>query len=76
MFHPLMPDLSNKTTEELVKEMNDLYVKLRMFGRQSEMLNQVMIILNAYKEEYQKRLAVDYQKSKIKEQKNNRKSND
>ena len=76
MFHPLMPDLSNKTTEELVKEMNDLYVKLRMFGRQSEMLNQVMIILNAYKEEYQKRLAADYQKSKTKEQKNNRKSND
>ena len=56
--------------------MNDLYVKLRMFGRQSEMLNQVMIILNAYKEEYQKRLAADYQKSKTKEQKNNRKSND
>lgn len=69
MFHPLMPNLSSKTTDEIVKEMNDLFAKLKMFGRHNEMSTQLNMMLSAYREEYQKRLAEDYQKTKTKEQK-------
>lgn len=75
MFHPLMPDLSAKSTDEIVKEMNDLYSKARMFGRHNEMLVQLNLLINAYREEYTKRLNEDIKKQN-KPKKENRKDDE
>jgi len=69
MFHPLMPNLSEKTTDEIVKEMNDLYTKMRMIQSKPSMANQLNIIVEAYKEEYRKRLLEDPKSKKNKEKK-------
>ena len=69
MFHPLMPDLSTKSTDEIVKEMNDLYVKMRAVHYKPAMIAQLNIIVESYKEEYRKRLMEDPKSKKVKEKK-------
>jgi hypothetical protein len=64
-----MPDLSNKTTDEIVKEMNDLYVKMRSVHYKPAIIGQLNIIVEAYKEEYRKRLMEDPKPKKVKEKK-------
>jgi hypothetical protein len=64
-----MPNLSEKTTDEIVKEMNDLYTKMRMIQSKPSMANQLNIIVEAYKEEYRKRLLEDPKSKKNKEKK-------
>lgn len=58
MLYPFMPDLKSKSTDEVVKEMNDLYVKLRIAGGMNNqaLIQQLRTIINEYQNEYTLRL--------------------
>ena len=58
MLYPFMPDLKGKNTEEIVKEMNDLYVKLGIAGGMNNqaLMQQLRSIINEYQNEYTLRL--------------------
>lgn len=62
MPHPFMPDLKNKTVEELLKEMNDIFTKMRMV-RNPVMVEQMRMVANGYQEEFQKRMAEPMERS-------------
>lgn len=68
-YNPLLPDLKDKSLDELSKEMNDLYVKLRMFSRQENLYNQVLAAIHHYKEEYDRRINEEVEKEKEKREK-------
>jgi hypothetical protein len=53
--HPFMPDLSAKSLEDITKEMNDIYVKLRNV-RNPGMIGQMQMVLQGYRDEYAKRM--------------------
>lgn len=63
MPHPFMPDLSGKNLDDLIKEMNDMYAKLR-FVRNNDMRGQIQMVINGYQAEYQKRLKEEADKPK------------
>lgn len=63
MIHPFMPDLKDKSLDDLVKGINDIYVKMRGV-RNSSMLEQMRMVLNGYQAEYQKRLKEESEKPK------------
>ena len=67
MEHPFMPDISNKTVDELQASMNDLTSKLTFAHRmgQSFMINQIQMVLEGYKTEYAKRMDELYKKQNI-----------
>ena len=67
MEHPFMPDISNKTVDELQSSMNDLTSKLTFAHRmgQSFMINQIQMVLEGYKTEYAKRMDELYKKQNI-----------
>lgn len=55
--HPLMQNLSDKTTEQLMEDINSLTNKLTYMYRlnKSDMVRQLTMVLNAYRAEYTKR---------------------
>lgn len=67
MEHPFMPDISNKTVDELQASMSDLTSKLTFAHRmgQSFMINQINMVLEGYKTEYAKRMDELYKKQNI-----------
>jgi hypothetical protein len=67
MEHPFMPDISDKTVDELQASMNDLTKKLTFAHRmgQSFMINQIQMVLEGYKTEYAKRMDELYKKQNI-----------
>lgn len=68
-YNPLLPNLKDKSLDELSKEMNDLYVKLRMFARQEKLYNQILAAISHYKEEYDRRINEEVEKEKEKREK-------
>ena len=62
-----MPDISEKTLDELQASMNDLTGKLTFAHRmgQSFMINQIHMVLDGYKKEYAKRMDEIYKKQNI-----------
>lgn len=58
MLYPFMPNLKEKSTDEVVKEMNDLYVKLRIAGGMNNqaLIQQLRTVINEYQNEYTLRL--------------------
>lgn len=70
MIHPFMPDLSGKSLDDIVKEMNQLHVKMRGVRNQS-LLAQMDMVMTGYREEYQKRMSQEMDRSKNKQKKDN-----
>ena len=66
--HPFMPDLSAKSLDDIVKEMNDIHVKMRGV-RNNDLLQQMNMVMNGYREEYQKRMSQEMERSKNKTKK-------
>lgn len=64
MYNPLLPDLSDKPTDDLVTEMNNLYTKLRVVANNPNLANQLLQVIEMYKEEYRKRLLEDPKENK------------
>lgn len=62
-----MPDISEKTVDELQASMSDLSSKLTFAHRmgQSFMINQINMVLEGYKKEYAKRMDELYKKQNI-----------
>lgn len=67
MEHPFMPDLSNKTIDELQSSIQDLTGKLTFANRMGKefMINQLQMVLEGYKKEYAKRMDDLYKKQNI-----------
>jgi hypothetical protein len=67
MEHPFMPDISNKTMEELQASIQDLTSKLAFAHRmgQSFMVNQLQMVLEGYKAAYAKKMDEVYKKQNI-----------
>jgi len=67
MEHPFMPDISEKSVEELQTAMNDLTGKLTFAHRMNQpfMINQIFMVLEGYKAEYAKRMDEMYKKQNI-----------
>jgi CHAD domain-containing protein len=55
--------------QDILGEMNDLYVKMRSVHYKPAIIGQLNIIVEAYKEEYRKRLMEDPKPKKVKEKK-------
>lgn len=55
---PFMPNLKDKSTDEIVKEMNDLFVKLRTANslNNQALVNQLRLVISEYQNEYTLRL--------------------
>lgn len=62
-----MPDISNKTMEELQASIQDLTSKLAFANRmgQSFMVNQLQMVLEGYKTAYAKKMDEIYKKQNI-----------
>ena len=65
MPHPFMPDLSTKSLDDIVKEINGIYEKMRMVSNPM-MRQQIQLVLNGYQEAYHKKLAEEANKPKDK----------
>lgn len=65
MPHPFMPDISNKSLDEIVTEMNNIYVKMRGC-RNPALLGQMRMVLQGYQDQYQKRMSEDMTRGKDK----------
>lgn len=59
--HPFMPDLSSKSLDDIVKEMNDIYLKMKGVNN-GQLLLQMQMVLEGYREEYSKRMSQDMEK--------------
>lgn len=57
MQHPLMTDLSEKTTEQLLEDISSLSSKLSYMYRlnKADLVRQLTMVLTAYRDEYAKR---------------------
>lgn len=55
--HPMIGNLSDKTTEELVEAIDKLNNKVSFASRMhnQQMMNQLVMALNSYRQEYYKR---------------------
>jgi hypothetical protein len=67
MEHPFMPDISNKSIDELQASMQDLTSKLTFAHRNGKefMINQITMVLEGYRKEYAKRMDELYKKQNI-----------
>lgn len=67
MQHPFMPDISEKTIDELQKSIQDLTSKLTFAHRNGQqfMINQINMVLEGYNIEYAKRMDELYKKQNI-----------
>ena len=61
IVHPFMPNLKDKSLDDLIKEMNNINSKMRMI-RDGAMLNQIKMVLTGYQEEYQRRMAEEMER--------------
>jgi hypothetical protein len=70
MIHPFMPDLSNKSTDELQTTMSDLTGKLTFAYRTSNtaLVGQLQMVIEGYRTEINKRLDDLYRKQKLENQ--------
>jgi hypothetical protein len=55
MVHPFMPDLSGKSLDDIIKEMNDISMEMRSV-RNGGLLEQMRMVLTGYQAEYRKRM--------------------
>ena len=62
-----MPDISEKTVDELQAAMSDLTGKLTFAHRMNQpfMISQIQMVLDGYKNEYAKRMDEMYKKQNI-----------
>jgi hypothetical protein len=67
MEHPFISDLSEKTSDDLQQTIQDLYGKLNFLYRTQNqpLINQMNMILETYKTEYNKRMDDVYKKQNI-----------
>ena len=67
MQHPFMPDISEKSIDELQKSIQDLTSKLTFAHRNGQqfMINQINMVLEGYNIEYAKRMDELYKKQNI-----------
>lgn len=67
MEHPFMPDLSDKTIEELQTSIQDITGKISFAQRMGKtfMINQMAMVLEGYKNEYNKKMDEVYKKQNI-----------
>jgi hypothetical protein len=68
MVHPFMPDLSSKSLDDIVKEMNDIYAKMRGV-RNNDLLMQMNMVMEGYRAEYTRRMQQEQEKSSNKSKK-------
>jgi hypothetical protein len=70
MQHPFINDLSDKTLEELQTTLSDLTAKLNFAGRMGNrpLMNQILMVIESYKTEYDKKMDEMIDKQKIKTQ--------
>lgn len=70
MQHPFLPDLSDKTLEDLTKTISDLQGKLTfVYKSQNQVLiKQLNMVMEGYRAEYQKRMDDVYKKQNIQNQ--------
>lgn len=73
--HPFMPDLSNKSLDDLIKEQNDIYVKMRNV-RNASMLQQMQMVLQGYRDEYAKRMSQEMERKPKTKHKTEKKTDD
>lgn len=62
--HPFIGSLADKSSEDLLKTINDLYGKQGVAYRMGkvDIAQQIGMMLNSYRAEYQKRIAAENQK--------------
>jgi hypothetical protein len=67
MQHPFITDLSDKTIDELQNTINDLSKKLNFVYKTQNgpMINQLLMVLESYKLEYNKRIDEVYKKQNL-----------
>jgi hypothetical protein len=67
MQHPFINDLSDKTLDELQNTIQDLSKKLNYVYRAQNgaMINQILMVLDSYKIEYNKRIDEIYKKQNL-----------
>lgn len=65
--HPFISDLSDKTLDELQNTIQDLSKKLNYVYRTQNgpMIHQMLMVLESYKTEYQKRIDEIYKKQNL-----------
>lgn len=73
--HPFMPDLSNKSLDDLIKEQNDIYVKMRNV-RNASILQQMQMVLQGYRDEYAKRMSQEMERKPKTKHKTEKKTDD
>ena len=72
MQHPFIGDLSDKTSEEILKTISDLYGKLNFAHRMQNqvMVNQIQMVIESYTAENTKRMDEMYKKQNLQNQVN------
>jgi hypothetical protein len=73
--HPFMPDLSSKSLDDLVKEMNGIYDKMRG-QRNAQLINQMQMVLQGYRDEYQKRMSKEMTRGDTRKSKTEKKDDE
>lgn len=70
MRHPFLPDLSDKSMEDISKTLTDLTGKLNFAYRSQNgaMIHQLNMVIEGYREEYNKRMNALYKKHNLDEQ--------
>jgi hypothetical protein len=60
-----MPETKNLSLDDIMKAMNDIHTKMR-YVTNPAMMQQMQMVLAGYREEYQKRMSQDADRSKNK----------
>ena len=70
MQHPFINDLSDKTSEEILKTLSDLYTKLNFAHRMHNqvLVNQIQMVIESYTAENSKRMDEMYKKQNLQTQ--------
>lgn len=65
-MHPLIPDITGLSTDELLIKVNELQKKLNMIYRtgNTALVGQMKMVIDHYQQEYQKRIAAEVQQAK------------
>jgi hypothetical protein len=77
MKHPFISDLSDKTTDEIVKTLTDLQSKLSFVYRTQNhaLISQLRMVIESYQAEYQVRMDELYKKHNLENKINIKKEN-
>lgn len=67
MIHPFMPDISNKTLEEIQASINDIHTKLSFAQNSGRtgMVTQMLMVLEGYQTAYKEKMDELYKKQNI-----------